>query len=142
MNIGAYLEEFLNWGNTDFYLNGYGELCFGHDMMDIVSGNSYAFFYNIIDDIRIGDNYILWYSDTDVISREEIEDFTLEELNLAYNEIFARHGHDFKSEGLKKYFNQFFWYNLVENKVVALEDLNEIERENLNIIKAEIDRKK
>ena len=64
-------------------------------------------------------------------------------LNLAYNEIFARHGHDFKSKELKDYFSKFDWYKPVEGKVVTLKELNEAEQKNTDMILRVIqDRKK
>ena len=55
-------------------------------------------------------------------------------LNLGYNEIFARHGHDFKSKELKDYFSKFDWYKPIEGKVVSLSDLNEVEKKNADMI--------
>ncbi len=61
------------------------------------------------------------------------------ELNIAYNEIFARHGHDFQTQNLKEHFNKMLWYKSIEGKTVMLEDLNDVERENARIIKGEIE---
>lgn len=71
-----------------------------------------------------------------------IANMSSEDLNIAYNEIFARHGHDFKSEELKKYFSNMAWYKPVSGKQVSIEELNEIEKKNVQIIKDEIAKRK
>ena len=63
-------------------------------------------------------------------------------LNKMYNEIFARHGHDFKSQELKDYFSLFDWYKPIEGKTVSMEELNETEKENLEFIKMIINKRK
>ena len=63
-------------------------------------------------------------------------------MNKAYNEIFARHGHDFKNAELKEYFNSMSWYSVEPNKTVSLNELNEIEKYNIDIIKSVINDKK
>ena len=76
------------------------------------------------------------------IEKSEIQNLNLDELNKAYNEIFARHGHDFKNAELKAYFNSLYWFNPVENKSVSIEELNEFEKYNLEVIKEVIAEKK
>ena len=49
-------------------------------------------------------SYIL-PSDSKEIVEADLVGMDSETLNRAYNEIFARHGHDFKTESLKEYFN-------------------------------------
>ncbi|MBR3280581.1 MAG: YARHG domain-containing protein [Clostridia bacterium] len=63
-------------------------------------------------------------------------------LNKAYNAIFARHGHDFKTKSLKDFFSQYSWYKPVDGKVVSIKDLSELENKNLNLIKEKIDKVK
>lgn len=92
-------------------------------------------------DLDLG-SYIIPESSIRQISKEEIQNFSVDELNKAYNEIFARYGHDFKSTELKEYFNGLSWYTPITNKSVSLEELSEIERYNLDIIKSVIDEKK
>lgn len=88
------------------------------------------------------DMYIIPDSNTRKIEKSEIQDLSLDDLNRAYNEIFARHGHDFKSKELNEYFELCSWYTPIANKSVTLEELNEIERYNLDIIKNLINEKK
>lgn len=70
-------------------------------------------------------------------SRRELNDLELEhlsdkELNLAINEIYARHGRKFKSKELQEYFNSMSWYHgEIEAKDFQEKLLNQIEQNNL-----------
>ena len=83
-------------------------------------------------------DYIL-PSDAREILSTEIQNMDCETLNKAYNEIFARHGHDFKTESLKEYFTSKSWYKPVSGKTVDVSELSSIEAKNLSLIKARID---
>lgn len=78
-------------------------------------------------------------SDSKVIVRSDLLNYDLDTLNKAYNEIFARHGHDFKSQDLKEYFNKQSWYKAIPGKSVAVSELTELEYKNTEVIKARID---
>jgi len=56
------------------------------------------------------DVYILPESNTRYIKSNEITDFDTEKLNLAKNEIYARHGLIFSTDSIKKYFENCAWY--------------------------------
>lgn len=80
-------------------------------------------------------DFILPESDRRFLSKDELENLTQEELKLARNEIYARHGYDFSDEYLKRYFEQFEWYQ----PTIAPEDfqesmLNEFEIYNRDLI--------
>ena len=79
--------------------------------------------------------YVLPGSDKVKIAKSDIENFSLDELNKAYNEIFARHGHDFTNKELKNFFWGMIWYTPISGKTVSLDELSEVEKYNLNIIK-------
>ena len=81
-------------------------------------------------------------SSTRKLEKSEIQDLTSDELNKAYNEIFARHGHEFKNTELREYFEMCPWYTPIAGKTVTLEELTEIERYNIEIIKSVINDKK
>ncbi|MBQ8298726.1 MAG: YARHG domain-containing protein [Clostridia bacterium] len=87
-------------------------------------------------------NLYLLDSDTEILTSEQLVKLTSEELNFAYNEIFARHGHDFKNKELKEYFAGQIWYRPVSGRSVSIDSLSEIERENIAIIKEEINLRK
>ncbi len=79
--------------------------------------------------------YILPDSDKRYITANDIENLSDDELRLARNEIYARHGRIFESEDLKNYFSSKSWYkpsitadNFNENL------LNQYEKANINFI--------
>ena len=80
-------------------------------------------------------------SSTRIINKSEIINMNKDELYRAYNEIFARHGHDFKTPEYKFYFNLWDWYKPISGKIVTIEELSDLERENFNTIKSVIDEK-
>jgi len=79
-------------------------------------------------------------SDTKVLTESDLIGMDYETLNKAYNEIFARYGHEFSSKNLKEYFEAQDWYKVVPGKKVDLKDLTEIEAKNINTIRARIDK--
>lgn len=95
----------------------------------------YTLIYNL-------DMIILPDSSTRKLEKSEIQDLTNDELNKAYNEIFARHGHEFKNKELREYFDLCPWYIPIAGKAVTLNELTEIERYNLDIIRSVINDKK
>jgi hypothetical protein len=56
------------------------------------------------DDWSAEDEYILPYSDYEYLEAWQLEDLTEEELRIARNEIFARHGRIFNDKALMSYF--------------------------------------
>lgn len=82
--------------------------------------------------------YILPDSDSKLISREQIVGMSSEDLRLARNEIFARHGRKFKVEDLQAYFNQKSWYTPEFDPDVfdaqMYEILNDTELTNIDLI--------
>lgn len=103
---------------------------------------NYQYFNKSILNIYDLDMYVIPDSNTRRIEKSEIENLSSDELNRAYNEIFARYGHSFKSKDLREYFELCSWYTPIENKSVTLEELSEIEKYNLDIIKSVIAEKK
>lgn len=60
---------------------------------------------------KLGDDFILPDAQEHVYTTEELSDLTKEELRIARNEIYARHGRTFKSDDLNQYFTEKSWYN-------------------------------
>jgi len=81
-------------------------------------------------------DHILPASDKRVMSEEDIANLTKRQLGLARNEIYARHGYIFKSQDLQKYFSSKSWYHPDHSFDGSL---NEVEKENVNFIKARED---
>lgn len=84
------------------------------------------------------DEYILPDSSTRYLTGTDIAGLTSEELRLARNEIYARHGRKFKDEALQAYFNSKSWYAGTIEPERFSDDalLNDVERKNLELIKA------
>lgn len=83
-------------------------------------------------------SYILEGSDTRYISSDELLYLSENELCLARNEIYARHGRVFEDDDIRNYFLSQSWYN----GTIAPEDfredmLSEVEKHNIEKIKAE-----
>lgn len=76
--------------------------------------------------------YILANSHKELLETTDLESLTLEELRLARNEIFARHGYAFKSEVLQQYFKQKEWYSINDSYREDL--LSDIEKKNAEFI--------
>ena len=79
------------------------------------------------------DEYLLADSATRVLTAGDMKGFSKENLRLARNEIFARHGYVFKSEELQAYFLQQPWY---KPALAYTGDLTDIEKQNVAMIKA------
>lgn len=59
---------------------------------------------------QLNSDYILAASDTKLIKDSDIAGLSLQELNYARNEIYARHGRKFDSKELQDYFGGKSWY--------------------------------
>lgn len=56
-------------------------------------------------------------------------------IRMAINEIYARHGHVFKADGINAaYYQKYAWYNELEKHLVKWEEFNEIEKTNLRLL--------
>lgn len=87
--------------------------------------------------IEEDDEYIFPDSDYEYLQRWELEGLSKEDLKIARNEIYARHGRMFQDAGLQAYFNSCSWYT----PSIAPEDfkesmLNEVEIANRDMIVA------
>lgn len=99
-----------------------------------------CYFYNNENEIY---NYCFPNSNKKVLMKKDFIDYYDHEFyNLAYNEIFARHGHDFKNKDLRNEFIAKMWYLPTCGKTVSLEELNDIERQNVEILKNKIEQEK
>lgn len=81
-------------------------------------------------------DYILAGSDTRLITRDELGKLNKDELRIARNEIYARHGRKFNDRELQDYFNSKPWYRgTVEANRFSDNMLSKIELQNLDLIK-------
>lgn len=87
-----------------------------------------------------GKSYIISDSDTRLLTDKDIAGLSKEQLALARNEIYARHGRKFKTAVYNNYFSSCGWYSVNPNYNYSDDNsnLNEIEVKNVNfILKAE-----
>lgn len=93
-----------------------------------------------VDDNNATDtDYILPNSDSQFLTESDLYHLTDEEVRLARNEIYARHGREFKSIELQEYFNGKHWYYPLYDPDYFDEHcydmFNEYEKDNLDFIK-------
>lgn len=83
------------------------------------------------------------HSSTQLLSSWEVEALSDAELTYAINEIYARHGYIFKSEELRRHFEQFDWYHgTIQADDFSYGMLNSVEQQNLDLMAKERDRRK
>lgn len=71
------------------------------------------------------------------LAKNQVSSLTNYELGIARNEIYARHGYIFSLEQFRAYFSAQNWYTPITKDVT----LNDIETYNVNLIKAEEDKR-
>lgn len=82
-------------------------------------------------------SYIIPYSSTRILTYDDIKYFNAEELKLARNEIYARHGRMFNDPNIRAYFEEQLWYV----GTISADDfkeslLSDIEKKNVRFIKS------
>ncbi len=81
-------------------------------------------------------DYIIENSSRELLEEEDIKDLSLQQLNYAKNEIYARHGRKFASKELQDYFNSKDWYNgTIEPEDFSDYMLNDVELANAKLLK-------
>ncbi len=78
-------------------------------------------------------DYIIPQSGTKLLTNDDIKNLSKEQLALARNEIYARHGRKFQMAEFKNYFSKKSWYKENPNYNYDNEgsNLNEIESQNV-----------
>lgn len=80
-------------------------------------------------------DYIIPYSDRERITESDIEYLSLQEINYAKNEIYARHGRKFKSRELNEYFNSKSWYcGTIDPEDFSEDMLSQVEKDNVKML--------
>lgn len=93
---------------------------------------------NYIYEYQASDSYLL-PTDSQYITEADLYGMSRDELSLARNEIYSRHGYTFSSASLRAYFASQSWYTPVEGLNASNFDLsvfNDYEAANLNTILA------
>ncbi|MDO5294341.1 MAG: YARHG domain-containing protein [bacterium] len=79
--------------------------------------------------------YYFWDSDTRYLTTSELSSLSEEQLRLARNEIYARHGRRFESDDIQRYFDSLSWYHgTIEPKDFDDDSLNKVESANVKKI--------
>lgn len=79
--------------------------------------------------------YILPESDTRYVEQDEIDQLTKNEVRLAINEIYARHGRIFENSELREYFESKDWYDgTIEPEDFDEDVLNQYEKANVKLL--------
>lgn len=79
--------------------------------------------------------YIIPDSDTRKITKKDLKGLSKDELRIARNEIYARHGRRFDDEELQEYFDSCSWYEgTTDPKDFSEDELSAIEKANRNTI--------
>ncbi len=80
-------------------------------------------------------DYILPDSASRRLKKSELKELDRETLNLALNEIFARHGRKFSDSEIRSYFESKDWYKgTIASKDFDMSILNQYESYNINLI--------
>ena len=80
-------------------------------------------------------DYILANSDKRIVSREELMKLTQEQVRMACNELYARHGRKFLDANIQAYFNSKSWYiGTIEPEAFDEAVFNEYEQKNKDTI--------
>lgn len=86
-------------------------------------------------------DYIIIGSDSRYITEEDLNSLTQQEVILARNEIYARHGRKFNADWIREYFEEQSWYvpeyepDYFDNNLANAE-FNDYEKENIRVIRA------
>lgn len=115
-------------------------LVYGHNVTTFVKSAHVEDAYLVLTDPNYmleNADYILPTSNTEYLTKEDLAGLTKEQLRIARNEIFARHGRMFDSEDLQEYFDSKEWYTgtIPADEFNLEEILNDIEKANADLIK-------
>lgn len=147
-STGRYLMTFIS-GNTVYYANvsagSTTEQIKGKYMTVTAAPTGETYEGNTVYEISVltnydGSGYILSNSGTKLLTSDDIAGLSKDQLALARNEIYARHGRKFKMAVYQDYFNKCSWYSVNPNYNYSDDNsnLNEIEAKNVVfILKAE-----
>ena len=87
--------------------------------------------------VLLFNGYILPCSSIDLLDDEDLLGLTKEELRIAKNEIYARHGYQFDDQALQEYFNEKSWYAALPKLPADVEmEINELELYNIALIRS------
>ena len=81
-------------------------------------------------------DYIIWDSNIRYLTDAEVSAFSLQQLNYARNEIYARRGYIFQSQELRDYFGSKYWYyGTIPASQFTASVFNSYEQANIELLK-------
>lgn len=100
-----------------------------------MSDNQIVTVYISRGELPVSTDYILPYSDIEYISESELVGMNKRTLELALNEIYARHGRKFNDSSIQSYFNEKSWYDgFIEPEDFSDSVFNKYETKNIATI--------
>lgn len=86
------------------------------------------------DYVEAKDNSYIFPTSSTVEITTDLSNMSVDELELAKNEIFARYGYDFSVKTFADYFSNKSWYKKIDGKKVSVSELNAVEQKNVAYI--------
>lgn len=103
----------------------------------VESYDSYTDNYTFEQPSSYNSDYILENSSTQVLTYDDIKYLSSEQLMLARNEIYARHGRKFNDSTIRSYFESKWWYTgIIDGDNFSESMLSDIEKQNIEFIKS------
>lgn len=126
-----YVESFHEYVDKVEYIERIDTLNWGDLKMESVV-LEYSIDENKIDDfdIELPGNYP--FVSSRKLKRTELDKFSMKELRLMRNEIFARYSYKFKNSELENHFQEYHWYEPEKDNVDKY--LSKIEKSNISLI--------
>ena len=110
-----------------------------YEDMDWIKDNMYIVYYGGDDEVWTdsdpSDEYIFPQSSTEYLSYEDFAGMTAEQIQMAINEVYARHGRKFVMTEVQEYFDSLSWYEgTVEANSFDISVMNQYEGANINLM--------
>lgn len=134
MDDGSIWTEWLSLaGNVDWIVDHIVVTPYGDSYVD----------YTDIDTYSNAEEYILPESSAREIKEEELQGLDYNDLQMAINEIYARHHRKFVMEGVQSYFNSKSWYTgTIEAAAFDPATLSQTEWKNIELMLKLMDQRK
>ncbi len=81
-------------------------------------------------------DYVIWDSNLRYLNEAEVAGLSLQQLNYARNEIYARRGYIFQAQELRDYFGSKYWYHgTIPSSQFSTSVFNDYEKANIELLK-------
>lgn len=118
------------------YMSQAGEMKYHTDDENVMEANSEVLSADATSISENKDNYLLPDSICRYLEEKEISGYSHDEIQLMINEIYARHGREFRSQENREYFETMDWYEPVSGKTdeEIVREFNEYEKANVELL--------